>query len=143
MPDEVTGQCELALLGGSTANAINRRRVVGRHIIGVLVTQLGPKGDRAAYPEVEPYQILGVLGLVSGTLALDVVDVLIAYGQRAVVVIEFMLDVVDDGVVRSETVRCQGIALRPVGASDQRRTGNFTRIGANICVGPIADARIQ
>ena len=58
-------------------------------------------------------------------------------------VIEFVLDVVDDGVVRSETVRRQGIALRSVGPDDQRRAGDFARIGADIRVGAIADAGTQ
>ena len=58
-------------------------------------------------------------------------------------VIEFVLEVVDDGVVRREAVSRQGIALRPVGAGDERRAGNFTGIGADIRVRTIADARTQ
>ena len=143
MVNEVTGQSELALLGRCTANAIDRGRVVRRYIVRVLETQLGPERDRAAYPEIKPHQMLGVLGLASGSLALDVVDVLIADGQRAVVVIELVLDVVNDGPVRSETMRCQRIALRPIGSGEQRRAGNLTCIGANIRIGPIADARAQ
>ena len=143
MVNQVTSQGELALLGRSTAHAIDRRRIISRHIIGMLETKLGPKRDRTTHPEVEPHQVLAIPCLVAGTLPLKVVNVLIADGQGTVVVIKFMLDLVDDRVVRSEAMGCQGIALGPVGPDDQGRARNSTRVGADVCVGPVADARIQ
>jgi hypothetical protein len=58
-----------------------------------------------------------------------------------VMIVEFVLNVVQDGVVGRETMGCQRIALRPVGSDDQRRAGDFPGIGAYVGVGSIADAR--
>lgn len=81
--------------------------------------------------------------LVSSTLALEVVDVLIANGQRTVLMIESMLKVVDDGIARGKAMSCEGTALRPVGSDDKRRTRNFARIGTDVRVRAIADTRTQ
>ena len=70
MVDEVAGQGELARLGWSAAHAADRGRVIRRYVVGVLKAQLGAEGDRTSQPEVEPYQMLAVTGLVSSTLAL-------------------------------------------------------------------------
>src|ERR1700674_1438626 len=110
--NQVTSQGELALLGRSPAQAIDRGRIISRHITGMLETKLGPKRDRTTQPKVEPHQVLAIPCLVAGTLPLKVVNVLVADAQGTVVVIKFMLEVVDDRVVRSEAMCCQGVALR-------------------------------
>jgi hypothetical protein len=78
MVNEVTGQSELALLGWRTANPIHRRGIISWHIVGMLKTQLRPKGDRTAQPEIEPDQVLTISGLVPRALTLEIVDVLVA-----------------------------------------------------------------
>ena len=115
MVDDVAGQGELGGFGRSTTHAADGWRVICRHIVGVLKTQLGTEGYRTSQPEIEPYQMLAVPGLAPSALPLEVVDELIADSQRAVVMIELVLDVVDDGIVWCETMGCQRIALRSIG----------------------------
>jgi hypothetical protein len=143
MVDKISSQSELAFLCRGTADAVNRRRIVCRHIVRVFIAQLRPKGNRTSQPEIKPNQVLGVASLIAGPLPFEIVDVLVADVQRAMVMVELVLNVIDDCLVRSEAMRRQGITLRSIGPGDEGRAGNLTGVGANIGIGAIADARTQ
>src|ERR1700722_3665221 len=140
MVDKISSQSELAFLCRSTADAVNRRRIVRRHIVRVFKAQLRPKGNCTSQPEIEPNQVLAITGLIASPLALEVVYILVADVQRAMVIVELVLNVIDDCVVWSKAMRRQGIALRSIGPGDQGRLGYFTGVGANIRVGSPACA---
>src|SRR3984893_2320512 len=83
--------------------------------------------------------MLCVSCLASRTLALQVIHELVADAERAVVMIELMLEVIDDSIRRCEAMGRKGIALRSIGARDEGRSRNFARILAQIRVRTIAD----
>ena len=72
MVGEVASDDELGLLGAE---------VVGLYVVAVFEAYLGAEEDGGADPVAVADEVLGVLGGVTGALALDVVDELVADGE--------------------------------------------------------------
>ena len=98
----VAGNDELCLL---------RPQVVSFEIVGVLKAQFWTEEDRRTYPLTIAEQVLGVLGGISRSLSLDIVDKLVADGQIAVRV-ELVFEVVHHRCLGREagllSVRAEG-----------------------------------
>ena len=65
--------------------------------------------------------MFGISRFGARALTLEVIHKLISDNQSAVMMVELMRDVVDDGVVRRETVLRRGIALCSIGSADKCR----------------------
>lgn len=128
MPDNVPGEGELTILGRRATHCRHRWGIVSWYIVRVLITEFGTERNRTPYPKVKPYKMLCVSCFASRALVLQVIHELIADAERAMVMIELMLKVIDDSVRRCEAMGCKRVTLRAVGARDQSRPGNFACI---------------